>query len=455
MSTLFRLGRTAAAVAVAALAGCAPLLDPVGTRQTAEGVIVNDSATDKALAALNRGDFPGAERQALLALRYNPKDPLALMAAGLAYQGTGRYDVARQYYEVIITNQLPGSFVTTGDSGLPISRSVVEVARANMALIDKITGRSAPSTIRESGMPPGAPAVGGPPFPEVPAMAGSGRPLVSASQLAPIAGPGSAVTLDAEANVAGRFRILKRLLDEGLITSDEYSRRRAANIGGLLPYSAKTASAGLDRPVPGDEAVVQRLRELGRTLESGAITPAEHAAERTTILDALLPEKPRRLENPPLPPHDMLAAGQAVGRVERMRTAGLVGEAEVRAERVAIERALDAQSASQTAAGGAIGLSPGLPAFPTAAAPTASGPTGWGVALATLKSEEGARAAWDKIKAKFPEELGRLEVQVKRVTVNKAARYKVVAGPLESKAAAGRLCKTLKLHRQACDPAAL
>jgi len=60
--------------------------------------------------------------------------------AGTAYQGMGRYDLARQYYEVIITTQTPGSIMAPGDGGVVMPRSIIDVARANMALIDKITG---------------------------------------------------------------------------------------------------------------------------------------------------------------------------------------------------------------------------------------------------------------------------------------------------------------------------
>lgn len=439
-----------AVVAVMAVAGCSVLQDPNGARKTAEGTIINDSATDRALAALNRGDYPAAERNALLALRYNPKDPLALTAAGLAYQGMGRYDVARQYYEVIITNRIPGSIVTPGENGVAQPRSVVEVAQANMATIDRITGRNVAMTAKESGALPGAPAVGAPPYPEIPVVNGAGRPVVSGTRLDPIAaastmGAGAPRVTDAETNVAGRFRILKRLLGDGLITPDEYYGRRMANIGALLPYTQKPPARGLERPVPNDEAVIARLREIAHTLETKAMTPAEHAAERTTILDALLPEHPLQYDVPPLPPRDLLEAGDAVGRVERLRTAGLVSDAEAAREKEAIRRSLDGHLAGQPVDGTASGMRAG-PSSSTSS-------SGWGVALASAKSEAGAKSEWARIKAKYPVELGALDAHIKRTTKGKAVRYRVVAGPVADKSAATSLCKSLKLHRQSCDPA--
>lgn len=452
MRTVSRLGRTAAAVvALAAMAGCAPVLDPRGTQDTVVGM-VNAGATDASSAALTRGDFPAAERYAIAALRYNPRDPVALLNAGIAYQGMGQYDLARQYYEVIITNQVPGTIMAPGDAGVIMPRAVIDVARANMAVIDKITGRSTPRSIQESGRPAGAPGVGAPPLPSVVPVPGVTRPGINASQLDPISAAPAARVSDAETNVAGRFRILKRLLDEGLITPEEYSKRRAANVGAMLPFTQSPPGVGLERPVPGDEAVVRRLRDMSAALEARGMSTVEHAAERAVILDALLAEKPRRFEMPPAAPRDMIEAGQAVGRLERLRGAGLITEAEARKERDAIERSLDNQLSGQRVAGTATGLRPGAPgsAGPAAPAkPAAAAATNWGVALASSKTEDGARKLWTGIKAKFPEELGNLDAQFK----TSGGRTRVIAGPLANKDAARKLCKTLKLHRQACDPA--
>ncbi|NFV79543.1 SPOR domain-containing protein [Magnetospirillum aberrantis] len=451
MRSFTRLGRTAATlVALATLAGCAPILDPRGTQDTVNGM-VNAGAADASSAALTRGDFPAAERYAIAALRYNPRDPVALLNAGLAYQGMGQYDLARQYYEVIVTNQIPGTIMSTVDSGAVMPRSIVDVARSNMALVDKITGRSAARSIRESGTATGAPGVGAPPLPSVVPVGSPPRPMVSASDLQPVgtsyASPGK--VSDAETNVAGRFRILKRLLDEGLVTPDEYNRRRAANVGALLPFTQSPPSVGLDRPIPGDETLVRRLRDLADALERREMSAPEHVAERTMILDALLPEKLRRLDNAPLPPKDMIEAAQAVGRVERLLAAGLVSEGEARKERDAIGKSLDMQLAGQPVSGTVTGLRPGAPGSAGPMAPAGEMASGWGVSLGSSKSEAGARKLWTGIKAKFPEELGGFDARIKKVK----GRYRVVAGPLADKDAARKLCKTLKLHRQACDPA--
>lgn len=462
MSSLSRVGRTAAAVmTVAALAGCAAMLDPRGTQQ-AIGEMSNHDAADRAMSALTRGDYTAAERSALTALQYNPRNSVGLLVAGLAYQGMGRYELARQYFEVIITNQVPGTIMAPGDGGGVMPRSVVDLARANMAAIDKITGRNTPRSVSESGQPPGAPALGAPPFPVVnrPTPV-SGRPAVTTGALEPLRPVSASVTApgitDAETNVAGRFRILKRLFDEGLITQDEYGRRRAANLGALLPFTEAPPAQGLERPIPADEAVSRRLREIGETLETRATTPAQHAAERAVILDALLPEKPRKAEAAPLPPRDLIEAGQAVGRLERMRAAGLVGPDEAGREKDAIERALDTVLGGQRVAGTATGLKPGIPGQATAmsAANGKANGGGWGVRLGSAKTEQAAKAGWERVKAKFPEDLKALDARIRKVQGEKGVGWHILAGPVADKEAARKLCKTLKLHRQACDPASL
>ncbi|RAU21618.1 hypothetical protein CU669_12670 [Paramagnetospirillum kuznetsovii] len=433
----------AAVIVTASFVGCGPLNDPRGPNQAMDGAsIFADGYSEKAMNLLARGDYPNAERYALAALRNNPKESYSLYVAGMVYQATGRFDLARQYYEVIVANR-PQITITVLADGAPQVRTLVDVAQANMAVIDKLTGRAMPRSAAQSGRISELPQL----EPVMPGMAARGT--VSAEQLAP-GGVSAQGGTQAESNVANRFRILRRLLDEGLVTPDEYAQRRNTNLGALTPYSTKvTPALGLQRPGPTDAQVVDRLKELGKSLETRAISPTEHSAERTAILDALLPAEPRKVDLPVLPPKDVMEAATAVGRVERLRASGLVSADEARREKDAIERVLDGQLAKVPVSGTATGLRQG--------APSANGakesPSGNGVALATVKSEEEAQATWERIKGKYPEELGSMTASMRKVDMGeKGTRWKVVAGPLKSKDDARKLCKVLKLYRQACDP---
>jgi Short C-terminal domain/SPOR domain len=429
MSNGFRAGRTILALtALAAVAACSMVSDPKASQREVAALIPSDYTADRAMTALSRGDTGTAETYALGALRRNPKDPYALLVAGLAHQATNRYDQARQYYDVIISNQLPGSVMLPSDNGTLQPRPVVEVARANRDLVDKITGRGRPGSIFDAGR-----------------------------------GAGGPVSTDAETNVAGRFRILKRLLDDGLLTPEEYTRRRTTNLGALLPFSAPPPAQGLERPVPPDGQITDRLRALATAVENREMQPREQGEERTMILDALMPGQPRAIALPPLPPKDLLEQGQAVGRLERMRTAGLITSEEAARDRQALERAFETQQAGMPVEGSSTGLRyGGLPnknngkGGVSASSLGAKAATGWGVSLMLAKTEAAATTGLEQVKAKFPEELGNVPLSVKRAEIRgKGTRWRVVGGPLDGKQGATRLCKTLKLHRQACDAISL
>lgn len=431
MRKTYHFGRAMVVLAgLAALGGCAAMLDPRGVGEQAASLVPSERSTDKAMSALARGDTAGAESNALAALRLNPKDPHALLVAGLTYQSTGRYELARQYYDVIISNQLQGTWMVPGPDGVVQPRQVLDVARDNMEVVNRITGHKTARSISQSGRAPG---------------------------IDPVVPPAA----DAEANVAGRFRILKALLSEGLITPDEYTTRRTANVGALLPFTTPVPSAGLERPIPADRQIIDRLKALKAAVEAREIPPREQSEERAAILDRLLPAGGAFSPAvPPLPPKDLLEAGQAVGRLERMRAAGLISADEAAREKTALDRALESQLAGKRVDGTATGLRYGplneRPAVSSSPLPAANGHgSGWGVALASAKSEDGARKLWDTIKGKFPEELGSRQAAFPMVQAKgKTARWRVVVGPLDGKDAARKLCKTLKLHRQACDPAA-
>jgi len=434
-----------AALATGSLAACGAFTQPHEMFDDVRQLVDSGNQTDLALNALTRSEMSEAERHALQALRINPRDPYALYVAGMVYQSTGRFDLAHQYYEALIANR-PQATLTTTVQGMPQVRSLIDIAQANLTVVDRLSGRYVPRSAAQSGRMPDLDTLAG--EPQAPQAGGSGRGPIVAQPLDATGAPGPAVgPTDGETNIASRFRLLKRLLDEGLITPDEYSRRRAANLGALLPYAVPTPPAlGLDRPAPGDAQVLDRLKALTQSLETRAISPAEHAAERTTILDALLPATPRQLDLPPLPVKGVMEGASAVGRAERLRAAGLISADESRSERSAIERQLD-------------GLGGAAPASALRQAPSsgrakaaAASPAGIGVILATLKSEDAARTGWARIKAKFPEELGAMDASIFQVELpKKGTRWQVVAGPIKSRDEARKLCKTLRLYRQPCD----
>ncbi|CCG41290.1 SPOR domain-containing protein [Magnetospirillum molischianum] len=444
-----KTGRIVLAVlAAGALVACGAINQP---HQVAEDIRVladDGDHTSQALNALTRSEMTEAERHALEALRLNPRDPYALYVAGMVYQLTGRYDLARQYYEALLANR-PQVTLTTTVQGMPQVRSLADIAQANLTVVDRLTGRYIPRTAAQSGRMPDLNTLAG--EPQTPVVGQRGP--IQAQPLDVTGAPGPAIgPTDGDTNVASRFRLLKHLLDEGLITPDEYSRRRAANLGALLPYAVPTPPAqGLNRPAPDDSQVIDRLKALTRTLETRAISPDEHAAERTTILDALLPATPRQVEMPPLPVKGVMEGAAAVGRAERLRASGLISAEEARSERSAVERQLDGLGGAAPASVLRQAPDSGR-ARPAATAAAAAAPTGIGVILATLKSEEAARTGWARIKAKFPEEVGGMEASIFKVELpKKGTRWQVVAGPIKSREEARKLCKTLRLYRQPCD----
>ncbi|WP_242442740.1 tetratricopeptide repeat protein [Magnetospirillum sp. 15-1] len=448
------LRRGVLAVSLAAvLAGCGVLNDPRGfTDAVMKSPLLDDDSSEKAMSALTRGEYSTAERLAIEALRRNPKDPYALYTAGMVYQATGRYDLARQYYEVIIANR-PQVTLTTPSQGGPQVRSLIDVAQANLLVVDKLLGRTvAGSALRSGRGTDMTPQTFEPMVPQgVSRGAVAAEPLGEPGQAMPASMMSTRGATQAETNVATRFRTLRRLLDEGLITPEEHARRRNTNLGALLPYSSSLPPAqGLERPGPTEEQVVDRLRALGVALESRALSPAEHGAERLAILDALLPAEPRRVEMPILPPKDVMEAATAVGRVERLRAANLVSTEEAKREKAAVEKVLDSQLAKQPVSGTAAGLRQATANGNGAKSPSGGGTPGIG--LGTAKTEDAARDTWTRIKAKFPEELASIDASFPKVDQGeRGTRWRIVAGPMKSRSDAVKLCKVLKLHRQACE----
>ena len=377
------------------------------------------------MSALTKGDAITAQNYAQAALKRDPKDPFALLVAGLAYEAAGRPDLAREYFQVIITNKPIERMAVPDARGSLQLLPIVEVAQNNVHRIDMQAGRLAATSVKQAGT-------------------ALGPDLVS-----------SRLT-DPEASIAGRFRILRKLLDDELITPDEYVQRRNANVGAMLPMTGPAPATGLERPVPDDRQVGDRLRMLKAAVEAREIQPAEAAGERAVILDGLLPAVIKVRAIPPNPPADMLEVAKSVGRLERFRTQDLISVDEMQREKNALNQVLDKRLAERPTVNDVTGLKYGVPAKPVvAAAPLPESAkakaetkaVAWGISLGDADDEEEAKTLAASIKAKFPEQLGDKALSVRKTPTN---RWQVVTN-MASKDAARRLCKTMRLHRQACE----
>lgn len=76
----------------------------------------------------------------------------------------------------------------------------------------------------------------------------------------------------------------------------------------------------------------------------------------------------------------------------------------------------------------------------------------WKIQLSSLRSEAAARKTWASAQSKNRDLLGKLSLSVQRVdlTGGKGTYYRVQAGPLASRAAAGSLCTRLKARKLSC-----
>ncbi len=418
--------------------GCTPVIDTHSVSERLSELFSPPSHTERAMRELGQGDLSNAEHDALAALRHHPDDPYALLVAALVFQSTGRYQRASRYYQAILDENPTAAIMLPEAGGAKERHSIVSIARANLGAIAKILGRPVPASATA-----------------LPVSAANGSVAGQAVMTVPSA---AALPAAAEADVAGRFRILKELLADNLITPTEYAARRSANLGALLPYSEPPPAVGLARPIPPDHAVIDRLRALKSAVQAGEMTPDQQSAEREIILDALLPANPARRAPPPPLPRDMLAAASAVGRLERMAARGLVTPAEVAREKAAIKRALAANLAGQPVVGTETGLVYGTPPSAETGVSRAKVSDGtahhghvWGVSLAITVSQGEAERQAPVIKAKFPEELGAKHFKVQPIYYKGGTRrWRVVAGPFADRQAAAAMCGRLHLHRQRC-----
>jgi hypothetical protein len=246
-----------------------------------------------------------------------------------------------------------------------------------------------------------------------------------------------------------RFQTLQRLQEAGLLTRDEYNRRRGTNLGALLRYSAPAPAADLGRPAPDPQQVVDRLRYLAQAFEDKEISAAEQSAERTVILDRLLPAAPIRRADPPPPLTEDMQAAATVGRLERLVLAKVITTDEQAREKNEVFRQVQVAMANADAnARLAAGMAP--PPQPTL---PLSGPGVW---LGSFQSENQAQLAWASLQLTHASELGAMQMEVKKVRLRRrGVTYHLNAGPLTDRKAALALCKALKQRRQFCQATTL
>ena len=390
-----------------------------------------------------------------------------MLGLGILYQNTGQIVKAREMYEALLAirpDQSQQFVVWKNISTRPIS----EIASVNLALLESggvlsSMGRGA-AGIQDLGNEPVSPyvfptagdqALGQPLISSGPA--GStiiGRPVISqppslASRTPAFGSPGMVGLSNGDANIISRFKTLRALSDQGLITQGEYAARRQANIGALLPLTSPPPAAGLDRTVPSTEQISGRLRAISRGLEMRAITISQHSAERTMILDALLPSAPVSVANPGGPPNGLMEAADAVRRLEHLKGGAFITSDEYARERQAIEQVLQPaaalqQASAQTARAAPAGMS--AKAMPSGPLPA--------VHLASYRSKKQAERGWSQLRRAHRKLLGSLQSEITKTNLGpgKGVFYRLKAGPVADKAAAASLCRKLKNRRQYCEP---
>ncbi|MFC1673972.1 tetratricopeptide repeat protein [Pseudomonadota bacterium] len=449
------------ATIVFAMGGLSATLSACGVMQQSEilngnfwtlgGGNTDNNEAELGLAELAKGDIVLAQTHFEKALKANPNDVHALYGLAVLYQNTGQATRSRQLYEQIVSMTPPPreEILIWADKQ---TQPIFEVAQVNLHLL-------------ANGQPAGLP---GAPMPGVQPMSPqSMSPQVMSPQMQPgpqvstwgqgigqptppPAAPAPMFT-DADLNIVDRFKTLRALLDQGLITQDEFVARRQTNVGALLPLSSAPPASGLDRPVPSVDQVTGRLRAIGRALEMRALSPAQHMAERTMILDALMPARPANVSLPALPPKGLMEAADLVRRLEMLKEADLITSDEYSKERAAIEATMQPPQASPSAASMqgaepmAMDSGPQLSGFQPA------------VHLASYRKQGSADKGWAGLVKRYGSQLGGLEYRVERVDLGggKGVFYRLKAGPLPSNAAAQDLCRKLKAKGQYCEPSTI
>lgn len=403
------------------------------------------SSAELGLAELGKGNYSIAEAHFHKALKRDKEDVHALLGLAILYQNTGQETRAREMYEAILAIRPDSSkqFVVWNTAN---TRPVSEIASVNLALLESgavVSGmeKGAAGNNSESGV------VGAP---QVSAMMGRDRSIGQPKPMEPVTDATTVMSMlgEADMNVIDRFLTLRSLRDEGLITSEEFATRRQANLGALLPLTSPPPATGLDRAMPSTEQIAGRLRAIGRALELRAMTISQHSAERSMIIDALMPAAPVAVANPGRPPEGLMEAADSVRRLEALQAEGLITSDEYARERAAIERAMQPEPPLRTEASNA-----GQGNADDEKAMAEAGPQP-AVHLASYRSRKAADKGWAQLRRAHKDLLNGLSAEISQINLGpgKGTFYRLKAGPLRDRGSAEGMCRKLKTRRQYCEP---
>jgi tetratricopeptide (TPR) repeat protein len=428
------------------LAGCQNLMaqsGPFGNFTRAQNQVDTSPISEQGIGKLAKGELLAAQALFDRALQQNPRDVHALLGKGLVFQQTGQLVQARAAYEAVLALR-PGDAQKMLVLSNPAPHSVREIASVNLGLLHN---RGVPTSLSGATPAPASQAAV-PRAPGAQPSFGTQPPLAPAPRISAPAGPPVGPFIGPFTNVVTRFQTLKNLHGQGLITPDEYNQRRSINKGALLPLTSPPAATGLDRSVPSTEQIAQRLRAIRRALELRAITVRQHGAERLMIVNGLMPINPHQRLNPPPPPKGLMAAADAVRRIEALQEMKLVTSDEYTKERAAIEKSLRPAGSTPAPAGGAGSASK------TASAAQSSGPQP-ALHIGSWRSEQGAKRAWTQLRRVHRSVFANMRPEVSRVNLGrgKGVFFRLIVGPFATQAAAQRACRQLKRRRQYCEPA--
>ena len=423
-------------VATIFLAGCDLLANAQFMQRFNPNPKPQDSSplSEQAIGKFAKGEILQAQVLFDRALQQNPRDVYALLGKGLIFQQTGQTPRARAAFKSVIALQ-PGSSKKLMTLSNQRPQSLQELAQIYLALM-KSDGLAS-SLVNDETQRERQNARE--------RLNEAGNQLTSRVPRQPANSDAIAMGSTDDQQIIARFETLLKLRDGGLMTPEEYDSRRKVNLGALLHLTQPPPAAGLERTVPSAKLIVQRLRAIGKALELRAITARQHGAERTTIINGLMPVSPQKRAVPKVAPKGLLASADAIRRVEMLQEKGLITVQEANREKLAIEKTLSSYSAPRP-------KKVEKKVEPKKVAPAGPRPA---VHIASFRSRKAADRGWAGLRRAHRALLGNLKPEITRVNLGgkKGVFFRLVVGPLGSNADADSVCRQLKRRRQYCEPA--